>query len=191
VVAGAVGGLAAAWVMNQFLAGSAKLEERVQKKLHPEQQTPSEQSGGEDSTVKTAKAISRLVGHELSEREKKVAGPVVHYAFGASMGALYGLLSEIQPHARIGFGTVFGAALWLAADGFVVPALKLAPKPTETPVKSHVNHIAAHVVYGAATEAVRLGLNAAIDHDWRDTAEDVDEYVRDGWPVKYVVRNVA
>lgn len=186
LAAGAIGGLAAAWVMNMFQAGSQKL----QQKLMPEQ-SHEPQTGGDDATVKTAKAISGSLGHELTENEKKVAGPLVHYAFGASMGALYGVVSEIQPRSRIGFGTLFGAALWLTADEMMVPALKLATKAKETSLKSHANALAAHLVYGASAEAVRLGLRTAIDHDWRESAEDMDEYVRDSWPVKHVVRKAA
>jgi hypothetical protein len=187
VVAGAIAGLAAAWVMNMFQAGS----QRLQQKFQPEQQQSSSESGGDDATVKTAKAIAEPLGHQLTDSEKKVAGPLVHYAFGTAMGALYGLVSEIQPNARLGFGTLFGTALWLTADEIMVPALKLGPKPNETPLKSHANALAAHLVYGAAAESIRLGVRAAIDHHWHDTAEDVDEYMRDSWPVKYVLQRAA
>jgi putative membrane protein len=52
----------------------------------------------EDSTVKTASAISEGVfRHALTEDEKKVAGPAVHYAFGAGVGGVYGALAEMAP----------------------------------------------------------------------------------------------
>jgi Protein of unknown function (DUF1440) len=190
LVAGALGGLAAAWAMNMFMTGTSKLEQKIRRERQGDQQSGG-QSSGEDATVKTARAISDSLGHELKESEKKLAGSLVHYVFGGAIGALYGLLAEIQPHTRIGFGTAFGAALWLSADEVMVPALKLAPKPTKTPAKIHANALAAHLVYGATAEAVRLGVHSALDHGWRDVAEDVDEYAHDTWPVKYVLRRTA
>ena len=187
LVAGAVGGAAAAWVMNQFQAGSQKL----QQKLQPQEEQQDSGSGGDDATVKTARAISEYVGHHLSDSEKKVAGPLVHYTFGSLMGALYGLAAEVQRNARVGFGTAFGATLWLVADEIMVPALKLGAKANEVSLKVHANALAAHLVYGATAEAVRHGVRAALDHDWRDTAEDVNDYARESWPVKYVLRKAA
>jgi putative membrane protein len=187
LVAGAVAGATAAWVMNQFQAGSQKL----QQKLQPQQQQQDSGSSGDDATVKTARAISESVGHELTEREKKVAGPLVHYAFGTLMGALYGLVAEVQPQVRVGFGSAFGATLWLVADEIMVPALRLGAKPNEVSVKVHANALAAHLVYGATAEAVRHGVYAALDHDWRESADDVNEYARESWPVKYVLRKSA
>lgn len=186
LVAGAVAGAAAAWVMNRFQAGSQKL----QQKLQPEQQQ-SGGSGGDDATVKTARAISESVGHDLTDTEKKVAGPLVHYAFGTLMGALYGLAAEVQSHVRAGFGTAFGTTVWLVADEIMVPALRLGAKPNEVSLKVHANALAAHLVYGATAEAVRHGVHAALDRHWHDSAEDVDEYARESWPVKYVLRKAA
>ena len=82
-------------------------------------------------------------------------GPVVHYAFGATMGAVYGGLSAVLPETSLGFGTAFGTALFAVADEIAVPALGLSKPPTETPASSHVMALASHLVWGSTTEAVR------------------------------------
>jgi uncharacterized membrane protein YagU involved in acid resistance len=56
----------------------------------------------------------------------------------------------------------FGAALFVAADEIVVPALGLSPQPTESSISSHLYGLAAHLVYGVTTEVVRRGLRAAL-----------------------------
>ena len=90
---GAIGGLAASYAMSQFHS----LWNAAAKKRSGE--------SGEDATVKTASAISENVfQHELTKPEKQWAGPVVHYAFGAVCGALYGALAEAAPFSRAGFG---------------------------------------------------------------------------------------
>jgi hypothetical protein len=48
-----------------------------------------EQQHDEDATVRVADGLARwLVRRPLSENEKSMAGNVVHYAFGASVGAI-------------------------------------------------------------------------------------------------------
>src|SRR4026209_1536243 len=91
MVAGLAGGLVASWTMNQFQAAWTRLAEGSEKSHGAQSMQPSEGSSGEqgndtaeqdDATVETAKAISKVFGHELQESEKEPAGAAVHYAFG-------------------------------------------------------------------------------------------------------------
>jgi putative membrane protein len=155
VAAGALGGLAGSFAMNQFqsLVSAASKASKGNG-----ENSGQEESAGqdEDATVKTAKAISQTVfDHELAEDEKKWAGPLVHYSLGTTLGAVYGLVAEQLPVARTGFGTAYGAAVWLGADEIAVPALGLSKGPRETPLASHVNALASHLVYGFVTGLTR------------------------------------
>ena len=114
---------------------------------------------GADATVRAAAAISRgLFGHELTEQEERIAGPVLHYAFGALTGGIYGALAEVAPAITRGTGAPFGLAVWLAADEITIPALRLAEPPWEHPPMVHARALAAHLVYGTATEGFRRAL---------------------------------
>jgi uncharacterized membrane protein YagU involved in acid resistance len=163
VLAGAIGGLVASWVMNGFITGAMKMRETVKS---PEQKAeeesrkaarpPQNAEDSEDSTVKVADTVTWLVtGQHLSKRGKQKGGPVVHYAFGTVMGALYGALAELSGSATAGAGTAFGTGLFIAADEVMVPALGLSKPPTQQPVSDQFTHYAAHLVYGATTELVR------------------------------------
>jgi hypothetical protein len=174
-VAGAIGGLAAAWVMNQFMMHAQRRAEQAadpserRQARQPESSasSPQEQKmkrqreggsdgGGEDATVKTAAVISRnLFDHELSDQEKQVAGPAVHYAYGALVGGLYGAVAEVWPTIATGFGMPYGVALWALGDEAAVPALRLGPPPIEVPAEKHADFLAAHVVYGIALDVTR------------------------------------
>jgi putative membrane protein len=117
------------------------------------------EGGGEDATVKTASAISEGVFHHpLTKKEKKVAGPALHYALGAVLGGLYGALAELDTRVTRGAGVPFGTAVWLAADEVAVPGFHLSPPPTKTPASTHAQAFAAHVVYGLTTDVVRRTL---------------------------------
>ncbi|HEY4085611.1 MAG TPA: DUF1440 domain-containing protein [Bryobacteraceae bacterium] len=150
-VAGAIGGVAAAFVMNQFQTVWAQAE----KKLRPS----SDKKDSEDATVRTAAGISKTVfHHELTEREKKWAGPAVHYAFGGLVGAVYGAMASSTRLAVAGGGTGYGSAVWLLADEIGVPAAGLSGPPTKTPPIKHLEAWASHLVYGLVTEGARRAI---------------------------------
>jgi hypothetical protein len=152
VIAGAIGGLLASWVMPQFQFLLARALG----------QSGPHEGQGEDATVRTAQRLSSaLLHHELSAEEKKAAGPLVHYAYGAGIGALYGGLAQKHETITSGFGGAYGAAAWALGDEIAVPALGLGKKPTETPMSQHFQGLAAHLVYGLTLEGIRrLALKA-------------------------------
>lgn len=160
---GMVAGLAASWTMNQFWVVQGKLQKQMSSSESDEKNDQQqEQRASDNPTVKVAEAITRpLLHRELSKGEKKTAGSVVHYAFGALVGGLYGMLSEAMPAARAGFGIGYGTAVWLGADEGLVPALKLSKPPEEYSLSEHLSGWGAHLVYGVTAEAVRRGLHAA------------------------------
>jgi uncharacterized membrane protein YagU involved in acid resistance len=160
--AGLAAGLAATWVMTRFQHLSGKLSE-AHKKEDPQhsakrgkQESAQQKKQGDDATVKAADKLSRgLFHHPLSQDEKKVAGPAVHYGFGALTGAAYGVLAELAPEVTRGVGAPFGTAVWLGADEVAVPAFGLSGPPWEHPASVHARALAAHLVYGVATEGLR------------------------------------
>jgi len=159
MLVGAVSGLAASWVMNQYWAAEGKLKEKFQPAANDFE---GQQDQSENPTVKVADAISQSVtGQGVPEQQKPAAGTAVHYGFGAAMGAVYGLLSEVAPVARVGFGLAYASALWLAADEIMLPALKLSKRPDEVPPAKHLEALGAHLVYGATTEGLRRALQRA------------------------------
>jgi putative membrane protein len=166
LAAGIAGGLVAGWIMNQYQGLVSKaataLKSRENAPGQPQEQPPKQEQGeSEDATMKTANRVARVALHrELSKDEKKKAGPVVHYAFAATVGGLYGMAAEYLPAARLGFGTLFGAVLFAAADEVAVPAFGLSKPPTAYPISSHLFGLSSHLVYGAGTEAVRRVLAA-------------------------------
>jgi putative membrane protein len=157
ILAGMAGGLAAAWMMNEFMAGlGPKLQQAAQSDEENRQQEANKDQPKEDATMKAADAIAHAAtGEHLSRAEKEKGGPIVHYAFGALTGALYGGLAEYSAAVRSGFGTSFGGVLFSTADLLAVPALKLAPSPADQPASAQASPFAAHIVYGATTELVR------------------------------------
>jgi uncharacterized membrane protein YagU involved in acid resistance len=156
VLAGIAGGLVASWVMNEF---SSTLGQKISDAVETpaEKQELQQHSDGEDATMKMADKITETVtgGRHLSHEQREVGGPIVHYAFGAIMGGLYGGLAEYIPVASAGFGTTFGTVLFTGADVLGVPAAGIGQWPTEYPASSLASPLAGHLVYGMTTELIR------------------------------------
>ncbi len=155
MAAGFVGGIVASYMMGQFqvlwahYAAEKKSKGRARK------------SRREPTTVKAASAISEGVfDHKLTTAQKKLAGPAVHYAMGATSGAVYGAAAELAPDVTVGAGLPFGAAVWLVADDITLPAVGLAKWPQEYPLSTHLYALASHLVYGLTTEAVRRAVRS-------------------------------
>jgi len=120
-----------------------------------EEQEAQAEAQQEDSTQILARKLAQTAGKSLTGDDKKTAGQAIHYAFGTPMGIFYCVTTEILPEAASGGGTAFGTRLFLGADEVAVPALRLAPPPTETAPMDHLQRWAAHVVYGGALELSR------------------------------------
>src|SRR5689334_2486660 len=129
LLAGMLGGLVGAAVMGRVHLAAAKLAKQEALK-------------GEDATETVAKTVvAKTTERKLGRAQKAKGGQVVHFAFGAAMGGLYGLLAENFSFVTAGAGTLFGAAVYTGAHALTVPALGLAPGPAEN---------------GAAREATEL-----------------------------------
>jgi putative membrane protein len=169
ILAGIAGGLAGAWAMNQFQAVLSEASEKFTSNGSPgshsgkgEDRQPSEESS-EDATMKAAGKISMgLLRRPLSKDQKKKAGPVVHYAFGALAGGIYGAGVENMPRAKTAAGAPFGAALFLAADEVAEPLLGLSGLPLQYPWSTHAQALASHLVYGVTTEVVRKSVRMVL-----------------------------
>ncbi len=162
MVAGAIAGLAGAWVMTRFQNGWSEMQQKFQNR---EGQRSSD-SDSEDATMKAAEAISHdLLHKDLTKEQKQKFGPVIHYLFGTATGAVYGALAERMPSITRRWGTEYASLVFLTADELAVPALKLSKPATQAPLSSHLYGWASHLVYGASTESARRIARAALGND--------------------------
>lgn len=135
-VAGAIGGLAGTYAMNQFQRSWSRINARDSQEL--------------------------AEGQNSGEIAAQTATTAVHFAFGAAMGGLYGAFYEISPATRKMGGAAFGSAVWAAADELAWPTLGLSGPTTEHPPERHAHAFAAQIVFGVTTEIVRRGVRAVL-----------------------------
>ena len=151
---GLIGGLLGAAVMS---AGHA-----LAMKLTGEAPPPPASEAGEDATIKIAQQVSQLArGRPLAPDEKPIAGHLVHYGFGATMGLAYGVAARVTSLVTVGLGAGFGAAVWLGAHAVVVPALGLAPSPLRQPKGKEALELILHLAFGMTVGVVHRAARAA------------------------------
>lgn len=163
--AGAIAGLAASWAMNQFMAmvaravaGPASGNDPQRRKFAIAEATREWQERADPTGQVSDELAVRLLGRHLDERERAVAGPAVHYAFGVLAGAGYGASCEVAPWLNRGFGLPFAWSLWIVGDEIANPLLRLTPPPNRIPLASHAAQFASHIVYGVVLEGVRRAI---------------------------------
>ncbi len=166
--AGAISGLAASWLMLRFIQGpGGNIQQRLKREedhqadeAEARHRQQSAQSAPETVTMQAADVFASYApgGRHLSRAEKERAGTVVHYAFGGLMGAVYGVAAEYTALPTLGFGSIFGTALWAGTDLVSVPAVGFAKWPTQEPAAAHLSHWLAHLVYGVSMETTRRAL---------------------------------
>jgi hypothetical protein len=140
-------------------ANSKPEDEDKSKRAKPDKKQPKE-----DSTMKAAGKISKEIGHPLSRKERKKAGPWVHYAFGTSIGAVFGLAMEMEPDSvraidPVLAGAAYGTAVLFAAHEVAVPALKLSSNPLKEPILDQIAEFVSHLIYGVGTALTYDGIN--------------------------------
>jgi uncharacterized membrane protein YagU involved in acid resistance len=160
-IVGAVAGVVGAWTMNLLMSAVARATvgtsagdpQRNKRKMARRIEGSRERL---DPTGHLAEVVSiTVLRHKLNEREKRIAGPAVHYAFGALAGAAYAVAAEHRPEIASGYGSAFGVGLWAAGDEIAVPALRLAPAPWKQPLRDHAAMLGAHIVYAVTLEILR------------------------------------
>ena len=172
LLAGAVGGLVASCVMNQFQAAWSRRTHGVERSHGAQSLQTGELRGGDDwpsglagerEAAESRDAAERLAaaaaetfaGRELTRGEQDEGGTLVHYLYGTATGAAYGLAAELAPASAALCGLPFGAAVWLGADELIVPALGLSKPAEDYPLSVHAHSFVSHLVYGLTTELVR------------------------------------
>jgi uncharacterized membrane protein YagU involved in acid resistance len=172
IVAGAAGGLVAAWAMEQFqqrfshVAGD-RADEAQRWSARPEAwdaRSQDQVSGQPASATENAAeaAASTLALAPLDPSTRASTAQALHYAFGIGVGAVYGALAESDPGVtRLG-GIAFGLGVWAAADEISTALFGLAPAPADRPPLAHTYSVLSHVVYGLTAEGVRRSTRVAL-----------------------------
>ncbi|MEX2141367.1 MAG: DUF6789 family protein [Pirellulales bacterium] len=134
---GGFAGFAATAPMTIVMAAVERVLMPSQEPLPPEQIT--------ENLAKRAE----LEG--VGERKKKVASWLAHFGYGATTGAIYGLVAERVRAPAALKGAAYGLGIWAASYLGWLPAAGILPPATRQSRRRNVSLVAAHVIWGATT----------------------------------------
>ena len=157
-LAGTVGGIVGTLAMNYAqrawtlaAAGRAPASAADEHDARDWQERDEHQNANELAAQATATAI---LHRRLTRQELSLGARLVHFTFGAAVGALYAASLHRHPNKHR-TGVMLGAGLWLLADEIAMPLVGLSRSTLERPIEMHLQSFAAHLVYGVTTERVR------------------------------------
>ena len=105
---------------------------------------------GDPPPRKITRELLDFFGLSKSDTKEKLLTFLSHYAFGAAVGGLYGVLRETRllPRGPV-VGAAYGTAVWATSYLGWVPALTSMPRPeNDRPLRPWAM-LGAHWIYGA------------------------------------------
>jgi hypothetical protein len=147
VVAGALAGLAATWVMGKVT--SFLYEHEDQKAKRDENAA----RGGQTAYETAADKAASLVGRKLTGEQRRTIGAGLHWGLGLGAGAAYGVLRHRMAATRWGSGVAFGTAFWALVDEGANTVLGVTPPPGDFPWQAHARGLAGHLAFGVTADA--------------------------------------
>ena len=139
---GVIGGVAATGLMSLWMRAARRLALSPKEPLPPERIT---------------RGMLRRAGAGVPpEPMRDVVETLMHYGFGSTAGAIFGVLYRRLGLSRPGplQGIVFGLAVWASSYAGWVPGLAILPPPAQDDHRRAATILVGHIVYGAALGAI-------------------------------------
>lgn len=105
----------------------------------------------------------RIAGHPLDETERVIVAETIHWGFGATAGAFYGVLAEFYPAVTKKEGANFGLTLMALTHQGLLPAMSLSEPPAQQSRREQTSEAATHLIYGVVAEQVRSVVRRVLD----------------------------
>jgi putative membrane protein len=161
LVAGALAGLAATWVLDRYHEGALAATRHAEQVAQADDSFSRRQAeqirSYQEAREETAKRLAQAaLGKRLNRRQQQQTAQTIHYAVGALAGAVYGLTAEWMPLVRSGYGTGFASILFLGGPEALSPWLNPGvPRQSRMTPAMKVKGLSAHLVFGGVLETTR------------------------------------
>jgi putative membrane protein len=145
-----------AQLVDTFVSGF--INKRLTKPASTPAPAPAEKSLAKGLLAGLAAGIIATAAKTVAERiypprPHAASADGIHWGFGMTAGAAYGVLAEFYPAATSREGVNFGMTLLALTHETALPALA-APVKAET-TREKTSEIASHIIFGLVTETVR------------------------------------
>lgn len=97
----------------------------------------------------------KLTGTPIKIENEGIAEQLVNIPLGATVGAAYGYGKKDKEDINIIDGAILGASTWASTHETTFPLAGLEKSPDKIPVRTQLNELFVHVLFGVTTEIVR------------------------------------
>lgn len=102
---------------------------------------------------------TQITGSPMKIENEAFAEQLVNVPLGLSVGAAYGYGKKDETEANIVDGVALGATTWASTHETTLPLVGLEQSADDIPIRTQINELFAHVLYGVTTEVVRAYVN--------------------------------
>ncbi len=148
ILTGVISGLLAGVVVGQL--------EKLTDRLVSAEQKRREKQVREDSAHKMAGPhfARKIVGHELTEAQKRRSRAVFGVTYGVMWGLIYAGLRQRLPAVRNAMGLPFAVPFFFGCDGAMAPLMGVSPGIQKIPWQINVKELGNHIAWTLTAEAV-------------------------------------
>lgn len=97
----------------------------------------------------------KFTGTPIKLQNEGIVEQLVNIPLGATVGAVYGYGKRDKEVTNILDGVILGGTTWASTHETSLPLMGLDRSPEKIPLKTQLNELAAHVIFGVTTEVVR------------------------------------
>lgn len=156
ILKGAVSGLAGTAALSAAMEQVPSLLEQVG--LGPSRRGEKSGAGGGKNSEQTVEKLAGKVAGDLfdahlSKKERKVAGQVIHWAYGAGWGTVYGVMQSTFRFPPLLLGTLLAGLMGLTA-ATIIPSMRVAPQPKDLPLERNLLQLSYIFIFGWVTALV-------------------------------------
>ena len=153
IARGLAAGLAGTAAMTAWQELAARLKRHAVPRMLREDEDPWERAPAPARLAKMV--IEKVTGREVPVARIPLLTNAVHWGYGTSLGAMYGLTANGRNPALT--GAAFGTGVWAFSYATLVP-LGLYQWPWRYSAKTIAKDVSYHLVYGTGTAAAFAAL---------------------------------
>lgn len=105
----------------------------------------------------------QLTGSPVKIENEGITEQLVNIPLGCFVGTAYGYGKRDDPETNLMDGIALGSTTWATTHETTLPLLGLERSPKDIPVKTQLNELFAHVLFGLTTEVVRSFVNEKME----------------------------
>lgn len=93
--------------------------------------------------------------YQFSDQSMPWISFIVHFGFSIAFAFIYIILVEYFSKLSMGYGSIFGIAVWIVFHLIVMPIMHVVPSAFQQPMQEHISELFGHILWMMVIEFVR------------------------------------